>query len=52
MDGGLVLLLLTLRDASDGADLLDGTIFLLVTDWTELEPRESAGYRASLALSV
>jgi hypothetical protein len=52
MEELLVLLLLTLCNASLGGDFFVGDKFLLLTDWTELEPRESAGYRPSLAESV
>jgi hypothetical protein len=51
MDEGLCLLV-TLGDTSGGGDLLVGNLLFLDADCTELEPKEAAGYRPSLALPV
>ena len=53
MEGGLPFLLMPLCDASGGGRLLVGHEFLLVIEGVvEVEPKESAGHRPSLAVSV
>ena len=53
MEGGLPFLLMALCDASGGGCLLVGHEFLLVIEGVvEVEPKESAGHRPSLAVSV
>ena len=53
MEGGLPFLLMALCDASGAGCLLVGHEFLLVIEGVvEVEPKESAGHRPSLAVSV